>query len=214
MDLKEQIKQLIDEKGIDFINEINEFVYNNSPMNHNPVAFVKWVKFEEVISNDYNPNIVATEELKLLSISISHDGYTQPIVTIFDPNINKYVIIDGFHRYFVLKSNPKLWELNKGMFPIVVLKKDINDRMASTVRHNRARGKHAVGGMGQLIFKMVANGWDDVKICNELGLEAEELIRLKNITGVAKLFENKEFSNAWEETHQIKERIKKTTGGM
>jgi hypothetical protein len=99
-------------------------------------------------------------------------------------------------------------EGNKGRIPIVVINKPINDRMASTVRHNRARGKHTVQGMGQLIFKMIDNGWDDAQICNELGLEPDELIRLKHVSGVAKLFAKSEYKNAWEESYQVAKRIK------
>jgi hypothetical protein len=175
----------------------------------NPVGNVIWVPISEVVANDYNPNIVAAQELKLLSISILHDGYTQPVVTIFDKKQKKYVIVDGYHRYFVMKTNKKVAELTGGLLPIVVLKKDINDRMASTIRHNRARGKHTINGMSQLVFNMVENGWDDLKICNELGLEADELLRLKHMTGVASLFKDKDYAKSWEEGYQIKERIKK-----
>lgn len=205
---KAWIKDEIIRGGVDAVNEINKIVFDSSPCNINPVGFVKWVHIDNVEANDYNPNTVASTELRLLSVSISHDGYTQPVVTIFDKDKNKYIIIDGFHRYFVMKSNKKIMELNKGLLPVVVLNKDINDRIASTVRHNRARGKHSVNGMSQLIFKMVANGWDDVRICNELGLEPDELLRLKHISGVAKLFEDKTFGKAWEESYQVKERLK------
>ena len=209
MTIKEMIVEEIKKNGLDFINEINEFVYDNSPMKNNPVGFVKWVKIDNVEANDYNPNTVASQELKLLSISISHDGYTQPVVTIYDKDKDKYIIIDGFHRYFVMKSHEEINKLNNGFLPVVVLKKDINDRIASTVRHNRARGKHSVNGMAQLIFKMISNNWDDTRICNELGLEPDELLRLKHISGVAKLFGDKKFGNAWEESYQVKARLKK-----
>ena len=156
-----------------------------------------------VQANDYNPNSVATIEMKLLYTSIKHDGYTQPIVTIFDKNINKYVIIDGFHRYFTCKSHDDIRERNHGKLPIVVLDKDINDRMASTVRHNRARGKHSIKGMSSIVFGMLDNGWEDHDICEELGMEAEELLRLKHITGFSKLFADAEYKKAWESKKQI-----------
>ncbi|MFA6023542.1 MAG: ParB/RepB/Spo0J family partition protein [Candidatus Pacearchaeota archaeon] len=206
-EIKELILKEISEKGIEFINELNEFVYKNSPFKNNPVSYVRWVDIKEVQSNDYNPNIVASNELKLLAVSIKHDGFTQPIVCIKDKS--HYIIVDGFHRYYVNKVYSEINKANNGKVPIVILNKNINDRMASTVRHNRARGKHTVNGMGQLIYKMIGNGWDDVKICNELGLEPDELIRLKNISGVAKLFEGKEYSNAWEESYSIKKRMEK-----
>ena len=139
----------------------------------------------------------------LLSTSISHDGYTQPIVTIYDSEIDKYVIVDGFHRYFVSKSNPKIAEKNHGRLPVVVIDKDINDRMASTIRHNRARGKHSVKGMSSMVFNMLDNGWSDADICNQLGMEPDELLRLKHITGFSKLFADAEYNKAWVSKHQI-----------
>lgn len=173
----------------------------------NPVADIHWVPFEKVEANDYNPNIVSSHELKLLAVSILHDGYTQPIVVVKDKEKDIYVIVDGYHRYFVMKTNKEVQALTSNHLPIVILKKDINDRMASTIRHNRARGKHTITGMSSLILEMVENGWDDLKICNELGLEADELLRLKHITGVAAIFKDKDYSKSWEEAYQIKERL-------
>ena len=161
-----------------------------------------------VEANDYNPNAVARREMRLLYTSIKHDGYTQPIVTIWDAEKQKYVIIDGFHRYASMVYNKDLRELNNDQVPIVVFDKDINDRMASTIRHNRARGKHSVDGMSNIVLRMLKNGWKDEDICNELGLETEELIRLKYVSGFAKLYENKQFSQAWETTNQVMERNK------
>ena len=175
-----------------------------SDKKHNPVDNVIWVNYNMVEANDYNPNAVAKREMKLLYTSIKHDGYTQPIVTIWDKEKQKYVIVDGFHRYASMVYNKDLRELNNSQVPIVVLDKDINDRMASTIRHNRARGKHSVDGMSNIVLQMLKNGWDDAEICNELGLEAEELVRLKYVTGFAKLYEDKQFSQAWETTNQIK----------
>ena len=144
---------------------------------HNPVSKVRWVPVEKVHANDYNPNSVATSEMRLLHTSIDHDGYTQPVVTIYDENQDLYIIIDGFHRYCTMTYNKDIYEKNKGLLPIVVLNKSINDRMASTVRHNRARGKHSVTGMSNMVFQMLDNGWDDAAICNELGMSADELVR-------------------------------------
>lgn len=171
---------------------------------HNPVDNVIWVNYNMVEANDYNPNAVARREMKLLHTSIKHDGYTQPIVTIWDAEKQKYVIVDGFHRYASMVYNKDLRDLNNCEVPIVVLDKDINDRMASTIRHNRARGKHSVEGMSNIVLKMLKNGWGDAEICNELGLESEELVRLKYVTGFAKLYEDKQYSQAWETTNQIK----------
>lgn len=162
---------------------------------------------EKVEANDYNPNNVARTELGLLYKSIKHDGYTQPIVTIYDEARDKYIIVDGFHRYFICKTNKDIFDSTGGCVPIVVINKDINDRMASTIRHNRARGKHQITGMSSMVFKMLENGWANEDICNELGMEAEELLKLKHITGFSKLFENAEYQKAWESKKQVKIRI-------
>lgn len=171
--------------------------------NH-PVSSVKWVPVEQVEPNDYNPNSVASKEMKLLHTSIKHDGYTQPVVTIWDDEKEKYIIVDGFHRYFICKTNEDIAETTGGCVPIVVIQKDINERMASTVRHNRARGSHSISGMSNMVFNMLDNGWEDAAICNHLGMEPEELLRLKHITGFSKLFEDAEYAKAWESRHQIK----------
>ena len=155
-------------------------------------------------ANDYNPNAVASNEMRLLYLSIQKDGYTQPVVTIWDESIKKYVIVDGFHRYTTMRINKDIYDLNKGLLPIVVIKKDINDRMAATVRHNRARGKHSVAGMSSMVFQMLQNGMDDAMICNQLGMEPDELARLKHITGFSKLFKDVQYSRAWETAKQVK----------
>ena len=194
------------------INALKTAITAFSDKKHNPVDNVIWVNYNQVEANDYNPNAVAQREMRLLYTSIKHDGYTQPIVTIYDPEKQKYVIVDGFHRYASMVYNKDLRELNNSQVPIVVLDKGINDRMASTIRHNRARGKHSVEGMSNIVLQMLKNGWSDVEICNELGLEAEELVRLKYVTGFAKLYENKEYSQAWETTNQIMKRNEAQNG--
>lgn len=171
---------------------------------HNPVSNVKWVPIEQVEANQYNPNSVAKNEMKLLYISIKNDGYTQPVVTIWDEERQKYVIVDGFHRYTTMRLNKDLYDMNKGLLPIVVLNKDINERMAATVRHNRARGKHSITGMSGMVFSMLEQGCTDEQICNDLGMEPEELVKLKYVTGFAKLFENVEYKKAWQTRRQIK----------
>tara|TARA_R110000744_G_scaffold89973_4_gene174856 strand:- start:2936 stop:3604 length:669 start_codon:yes stop_codon:yes gene_type:complete len=192
-----------DAQKITSIEIFKDLLNDLSPLKDQPVDRVRWVSIDKVQANDYNPNSVANKEMSLLYTSISHDGYTQPIVTIYDDSIDKYIIVDGFHRYSVCKDNKDILERNLGKIPIVCMKKDINDRMASTVRHNRARGKHSVDGMASMVFSMLENGWEDQSICNELGMEAEELIRLKHITGFSKLFENLEFRKAWMTKRQI-----------
>lgn len=168
-----------------------------------PIGRVHWVPIEQVESNDYNPNSVATVEMKLLYTSIKHDGYTQPVVTIWDEEKQKYVIVDGFHRYTTMRMNKDLRDMTGGLLPIVVIRKEINDRMASTVRHNRARGKHSISGMANMVFEMLEKGWDDERVCSELGMSAEELVRLKHVTGFSKLFENVEYRRSWEEKRQL-----------
>jgi ParB-like chromosome segregation protein Spo0J len=172
-----------------------------------PVSHVQWVPLDKVSPNDYNPNTVARIEMGLLCTSIRHDGYTQPIVTVYDPDADKYVIVDGFHRYFVMKTNKDVYDACEGMLPVVVLNKGMNDRMASTIRHNRARGKHTVQGMSAMVFDLLQNGWSDEEICNELGMGPEEILRLKHITGFSKLFADVEYQRSWVTDRQI--RIKK-----
>jgi len=216
MDKVEQACKILKEACIeagdsqaDIVFQVREWIHKNlSVVKSQPVDLIRWVPIDKVQANDYNPNSVAKVEMRLLYTSIKHDGYTQPIVTIYDKEIDKYVIVDGFHRYFTCKSNPDILERNKGMLPIVVMEKDINDRMAATVRHNRARGTHSTKGMSSMVFEMLSNGWSDKDICNELGMEAEEILRLKHITGFSKLFADIEYRQAWESKRQIQLRKK------
>lgn len=188
----------------EFLAAVRDWCAENSPFACHPVDHIRWVHYTEVQANDYNPNSVAKNEMKLLHTSISADGYTQPVVVIWDAEISKYVIIDGFHRYTTMRLNADIQATTGGYLPVVVLKKDINERMASTVRHNRARGKHSVLGMGNMVFQMLENGKTDEEICAELGLSADEIVRLKHVTGFSKLYENVEYRNAWEKQRQIK----------
>jgi len=206
----EQIKALIKDKFEQctnkelLLNELKEFLHREISEIKQPIDFVRWIPIDKVQPNDYNPNSVAKVEMGLLYKSIKHDGYTQPIVTIYDQSIDKYVIVDGFHRYFTAKTNSDILELNKGYLPCVVIEKDINERMAATVRHNRARGSHSVTGMGSMVFEMLQNGWSDEEICNHLGMEPEEILKLKHITGFSKLFENVEYNKSWQTKRMIK----------
>lgn len=204
-DLKSRLAALIEEHGGGMEGQmaVRAALHDLSPTNSQPVDFIRWVPVEKVCPNQYNPNSVARAEMKLLYTSILHDGYTQPVVTIYDEDRDMYVIVDGFHRYYTCKTNDDIRERNRGYLPIVVIDKDINDRMASTVRHNRARGKHSVQGMSSMVFSMLENGWSDEAICNELGMEPEELLRLKHITGFSKLFEDAEYRKAWTTRRQI-----------
>ena len=192
----EELKRYIG-GDVERINEIKKILYECSPMKHNPVDLVQWIPIEKVKANNYNPNSVAKIEMNLLFTSIKHDGYTQPCVTFYDKEKDTYIIVDGFHRYCTMKNNHYLRELNHNLLPVVVIDKPINDRRASTVRHNRARGSHSVEGMSDLVYQMLRDGWTDERICNELGMESEELIRLKYVTGYAKLYENVQYNNSW-----------------
>jgi len=202
--LKTEIDALeTDKEKIDRIQEIRKELYELSPLKEQPVDMIQWVPVEDVQANDYNPNSVAPHEMGLLYTSILHDGYTQPVVTVWDDKLKKYVIVDGFHRYFTCKNNPDIYERNHGLLPIVVLNKSINDRMAATVRHNRARGSHSIAGMSNMVFQMLDNGWQEAEICNHLGMQPDELLRLKHITGFSKLFADAEYRQAWETKKQI-----------
>ena len=200
--IRDHLETLSDQEKIEYIEALKDDLHSMSPIQQ-PVDRVMWVDIEKVQANDYNPNSVAGAEMKLLYTSIKHDGYTQPVVTIYDEELDKYVIVDGFHRYFTCKSNKDISDRNHGRLPIVVIEKDINERMAATVRHNRARGSHSVDGMASMVFSMLEQGWKDSDICNHLGMEPEELLRLKHITGFSKLFENTEYKKEWVTKQQI-----------
>jgi ParB-like chromosome segregation protein Spo0J len=159
-----------------------------------PVLDVQMVNIDLVESNNYNPNSVAPPEMKLLKKSIEEDGYTQPIVAYHDKDKEKYVIVDGFHRYRCAREYFSLKEI-----PIVVIDKPLENRMASTIRHNRARGTHAIKGMSSVVMELTRIGWDNNEISEHLGMELEEVIRLKQITGLKEAFANHEFSKSWEE---------------
>lgn len=160
--------------------------------NH-PVSTVIWVECDLVHANDYNPNSVAKPEMELLRRSIEADGFTQPIVVWCVED--GYEVIDGFHRHLVGK------EMGLTHLPVVVVNNsstDRNDRIASTIRHNRARGKHKISSMSDIVVELSRRNWNDVKIAKELGMDADEVLRLKQVTGLTELFENEDFSEAWE----------------
>jgi len=159
-----------------------------------PVLNVRMVDIEKVESNDYNPNKVATPEMELLKHSIEMDGYTQPIVTYYDENEDKYVIVDGFHRYRCAREYFELKEI-----PIVVIDKDLKNRMASTIRHNRARGTHQIPNMSNIVVELTKLGWSQEKISTELGMELDEIVRLKQVSGLKEAFANHTFSRSWKE---------------
>lgn len=148
-----------------------------------PVYGVKAVPVEKIEANDYNPNKVATKEMELLYTSIKEDGYTMPIVCYYDKERDKYIVVDGFHRYRVIKEHKDIYEREHGMLPVSVIDKDIDERMASTVRHNRARGKHDVELQANLV-KIIKENWSEEKIMKELGMDLDEVQRLLGLTGI------------------------------
>ncbi len=188
----------IDER-IEAINAIRKALHEVSPFAGEPVDFVEWVKAEDVRANDYNPNSVAPPEMELLRLSITADGYTQPIVTM--PEDGKRTVIDGFHRHRVGRECQDVRERIHGYLPVVRIKpsqEDKADRMAATIRHNRARGEHRVDSMAEIVIELKRRFWSDEKIAKELGMEADEVLRLTQVTGLAGLFADREFSQAWE----------------
>ena len=163
-----------------------------------PVYKVIAVPIEKIEPNTYNPNAVAPPEMKLLYDSIKEDGYTMPIVCYYVKEQDKYIIVDGFHRYRVMMEYPDIRERENGMLPVSVINKDIDERMASTVRHNRARGSHDVDLMSNIIKELHELGRSDAWISKHLGMDRDEILRLKQITGLAALFRDVEFGMAWE----------------
>lgn len=201
--LQELIKKIdqtpLDVK-IDLINQAREALHEISPFKSEPVDFVKWVKNQNVYQNDYNPNSVAPPEMELLRLSISEDGYTQPIVSMPDNN-EKFEVIDGFHRHRVGKECLDIQNKIFGYLPIVQIrddKKDKNNRMASTIRHNRARGKHKIEAMSDIVIELKRRNWSDEKIAKNLGMEADEVLRLCQISGMSELFKDDDFSSSWD----------------
>jgi ParB-like chromosome segregation protein Spo0J len=162
-----------------------------------PVYGVIAVPIEKVQANDYNPNKVAPPEMELLETSIWEDGYTMPVVCFYDEKNDKYIVVDGFHRYTVLKTSKRIFEREKGMLPVSVIDKDLSDRMASTIRHNRARGSHNIELMSTIVSELVEMGKGDAWICKHIGMSKDELLRMKQITGLAALFQNQDFSESW-----------------
>lgn len=162
-----------------------------------PVYAVRAVPVEKVRANAYNPNSVAPPEMKLLEKSIWEDGYTMPVVAYYLPDEDVYEIVDGFHRYRTLLTSKRIFERERGMLPVVVIDKDINNRMASTIRHNRARGTHSIELMRDIVAELVESGMSDAWIMRHIGMDADELLRLKQISGLAALFKGKDFSKSW-----------------
>lgn len=194
-----EINELPEAEKIEAINNVKRKLHEISPFKDEPVDCVLWIKGDAVEANDYNPNSVAPTEMKLLQHSIREDGYTQPIVAFWDED--HYEVVDGFHRNRVGKECADIKERLKGYLPITGINEsraDRTDRIAATIRHNRARGKHAIAPMSDIVLELSRRNWSDKRIGKELGMEPDEVLRLKQITGLAELFSDEEFSEAWE----------------
>lgn len=199
-ELKNMIEGIEDlDKKVSVINEIKKALHEVSPFSSEPVDCVIWEKNTRVYANDYNPNSVAPPEMELLRLSIANDGYTQPIVTF--RNEDGREVVDGFHRNRVGKECEDIQKRVKGYLPVVTIKEeqaDLNNRMASTIRHNRARGKHKVEAMSDIVLELKRRNWSNKKVGKELGMDQDEVLRLTQISGVAEMFADDDFSKAWE----------------
>lgn len=207
--IRRRAYQLADEIGaiedlaerVELLNDVREQLHEISPFANEPVDFVRWASIDSVVANDYNPNAVAPPEMVLLELSIDADGYTQPIVTCFDDERNVLEVVDGFHRNRVGRESDIVAKRICGFLPTVQIRDSRQgkaDRIASTIRHNRARGKHQVEQMSNIVLELKRRNWSDKKIGKELGMDPDEVLRLAQITGLAEAFADHEFSAAWE----------------
>lgn len=195
-----RLADLPEDDRIDAINAIRTALVQHSPMRREPVDCVIWVPADQLHANDYNPNVVAPPEMRLLQLSIMADGYTQPIVAWPDGD-DSYEVVDGFHRNRVGREVGAVRKRVRGRLPIAVINADrtaAEDRVAATIRHNRARGVHQVDAMSDIVLDLARRGRSDEWIARELGMEPDEVLRLKQVTGLAELFADRDFSEAWE----------------
>ena len=197
-ELTRRIDELPLKEKVIILNQAREIISEASPFKNEPVDCIQWVPGKSVAANEYNPNSVAPPEMDLLRLSVLSDGYTQPIVAF--PENNGFTVIDGFHRKRVGSECDDVKERLYGYLPITIINSDregINDRMASTIRHNRARGKHAVDSMSEIVIELKRRNWSDKKIGKELGMDEDEVLRLTQISGLTEMFADKDFSEAW-----------------
>ena len=196
------------------INRLRALIHEYSPFKSEPIDFVRWVSTDSVYANDYNPNSVAPPEMALLEHSIDHDGFTQPVVGWLGED-DMYEVVDGFHRTTVAKRSTSVMLRLQGFMPIVAIQTkntERNDRVASTIRHNRARGKHNVESMSDIVIELKKRNWSDERVAKELGMDPDEVLRLCQVSGLVEVFADEEFSTAWdaaifsdEELDQIEE---------
>lgn len=196
----EDLAALPEAERVEAINAIRLALHLVSPLRAEPVDCVLWVPGEAIEANDYNPNNVAPPEMRLLEHSITADGYTQPIVTwVRDDGTRE--VVDGFHRNRVGRESHAVRARCRGYLPVTTIQPDRegrNDRIAATIRHNRARGQHQVSAMSEIVMELSRRNWSDARIGKELGMEPDEVLRMKQITGLAEMFADHEFSEAWE----------------
>lgn len=193
------LKALPLDAQVEALNAARLLMHESGPFASEPVDCVQWVKNDAVQANDYNPNSVAPPEMELLRLSISADGYTQPIVSWNREKV--YEVVDGFHRHRVGKECDDVRQRVSGYLPLVVInseREDKGDRMAATIRHNRARGKHRVDAMSEIVIDLKRRRWSDEKIGKELGMDPDEVLRLTQVSGLAEMFADRDFSEAWE----------------
>lgn len=201
--IADELNKLPLDERVTAINALRREIAKASPFANEPVDCVEWVPADGVQANDYNPNTVAPPEMRLLELSIDADGYTQPIVTHDRGEYRE--VVDGFHRSRVGKESKQVRTRVHGYLPVVTIRADRTDetaRMAATIRHNRARGKHGVEPMTGIVMHLAKKGWDDAKIAKELGMDPDEVLRFKQVTGLAELFADRDFSEAWEATDE------------
>lgn len=203
-----EIEQCDLEQRVKLLNECRSILHSVSPFKNEPVDFVRWVKNTDVYANDYNPNKVAPPEMELLKLSIEADGYTQPIVSFSTEKGSE--VIDGFHRHRVGKEYKPIKDRIKGYLPVVSInddRTDKKDRIASTIRHNRARGKHGIDAMSEIVIELKNRNWKNERIARELGMDEEEILRLCQITGLQEIFKDDDFSKSWESSDSIHDYI-------
>lgn len=198
-EMKNYLQSLPEDKRIEAINAFRQAIHENSPFREQPVDCVLWIKQDEITANDYNPNNVAPPEKRLLCKSLEMDGFTQPIV-VTESEARHYEIVDGFHRHEIGSNRAVLKRQLKGYLPVTCLRKEQQkkfDRIAATIRHNRARGRHQINAMSDIVRELVQLGWDDERISQELGMDSDEVLRLKQINGLLELFADRRYSEAW-----------------
>lgn len=197
--LAAELAEIDPAERVEVLNEVRRMLHEVSPMKAEPVDLVLWVLADHVEANDYNPNSVAPPEMRLLEHSIAEDGYTQPIVTWERDGVRE--VVDGFHRNRVGRESKAVRSRVLGYLPVTTIntsRLDRGDRIAATIRHNRARGKHRVDSMSEIVVELSRRNWSNAKIARELGMEADEVLRLQQISGLAELFADREFSEAWQ----------------